>query len=223
VFVIFLILSLNNHDCFLNKVGSDLSYTISSPSRWKRNDYIKLSGITASLGALIFLDGDIRDEVQDYNGTINNLVDPFEQIGSEIGIAILGSSVLIGYVTDNDRIKHLSLGASESVFISVGITYLIKMAMGRKRPRLEAGPYKWTGPTLESERMSMPSGHSTFAFAIASYISSETDNLLIDILSYACATLVGYSRIKDDQHWTSDVYLGAIIGISVGRTISILD
>ncbi len=223
MFLIFFFLSLNNHDCFLNKVGSDLTYVISSPSRWERNDYIKLTGITASLGALIFLDDDIRDEVQGYNGTVNDFVDPFEHLGSEIGIALLGGSILIGYVTDNDKIKQLSLSASESAFISLSITYLIKITMGRKRPALEEGPYKWTGPTLESGRMSMPSGHSAFAFAIASYISSETDNLLVDILSYACATLVGYSRIKDDQHWASDVYLGALIGISVGRVISILD
>lgn len=223
MFIIFLVLSLNNHNCFLNKVGSDLSYIISSPTRWERNDYIKLSGITASLGALILLDDDIRAEVQDYNGTINDIVDPFEYLGSEIGVALLGGSVLIGYITDNDKIKRLSLRASESASISVGITYLIKMTLGRKRPKLEEGPYKCTGPTLESGRMSMPSGHSAFAFAIASYISSEIDNLLVDILSYACATLVGYSRIKDDQHWASDVYLGALIGISVGRTISILD
>ena len=223
MFVIFLILSLNNHNCFLDKVGSDLSYIISSPSRWERNDYIKLTGMTASLGALIFLDDEIRGKVQCYNGTINDFADPFEQLGSEIGVALLGGSVLIGYITDNDKIKRLSLSASESAIISVGITYLIKTTLGRKRPQLEEGPYKWTGPNLESERMSMPSGHSAFAFAIASYISSETDNLLVDILSYACATLVGYSRIKDDQHWASDVYLGAIIGISVGRVISILD
>lgn len=221
--VIFLVLSLNNHNCFFKKVGSDFHYIISSPSRWERNDYIKFAGITASLGALMFLDDDIRDEVQDYNGKINNLADPFEHLGSELGIALLGSSVLIGYIADNDKIKRLSLRASESAFISVGITYVIKMTMGRKRPELGEGPYKWTGPTLEPGRMSFPSGHSAFAFSIASYISSETDNLLIDILSYTCAMLVGYSRIKDDKHWASDVYLGALIGISVGRTISILD
>jgi len=223
VFIIIFVLSLNNYNCLLNTVGSDFIHISSSPSRWERCDYAKFTGVIASVGALMLLDDEIRNEVQNYNGNVNNIVDALEPFGSTFGIGLLGGGILIGHLSDNDELKRLSLRASESALISTGITYLIKMGTGRKRPDLEEGPYKWTGPTIESGMMSMPSGHTAFAFAVASYLSSETDNPLIDILSYTCAIMVGYARIKNDKHWASDVYLGALIGISVGRTISILD
>jgi len=223
VFIIIFVLSLNNYNCLLNTVGSDFIHITSSPSRWERCDYAKFTGVIASVGALMLLDDEIRNEVQNYNGNVNNVADALELFGSTLGIGLLGGGILIGHLSDNDELKRLSLRASESALISTGITYLIKMGTGRKRPDLEKGPYKWTGPTIESGMMSMPSGHTAFAFAVASYLSSETDNPLIDILSYTCAIMVGYARIKNDKHWASDVYLGALIGISVGRTISILD
>ena len=223
MFIIIFVLSLNNYNCLLNTVGSDFIHISSSPSRWERCDYTKFTGVIASVSALMLLDDGIRNEVQNYNGNVNNIADALEPFGSTFGIGLLGGGILIGHLYNNDELKRLSLRAFESALISTGITYLIKMGTGRKRPDLEEGPYKWTGPTIESGMMSMPSGHTAFAFAVASYLSSETDNPLIDILSYTCAIMVGYARIKNDKHWASDVYLGALIGISVGRTISILD
>jgi len=223
VFIIILTLVSYDNNRFLSTVCSDLSYISSSPSRWEKRDYGKFAGVAVSLGTIMLLDDEIREEVQNYNGKINNIADAFEPLGANYGIGLLGSSYLIGCLLNNNELKHLSLRASESALISMGFTYLIKIGIGRKRPNLGEGPYCFSGPNLEAGRMSMPSGHTAFTFAVASYISSETKNPLITILAYGTAITVGYSRIKEDKHWASDVYLGALIGISVGITISILD
>ncbi len=171
----------------------------------------------------MFLDDEIRDEVQNYNGRINNLANVLEPFGSKYGIGILGGGYILGCLLDNNQLKHLSLRASESALITTGLVYLVKITTGRKRPYMDEGPYRWTGLNMESGRMSMPSGHTGFAFAVASYVSSEIEHPMIKILAYGTAIMVGYSRIKNDKHWASDVFLGASIGIAVGKTISMID
>jgi len=223
VLIIILTLFSSTRESGIDTFGSDVTHLVSSPVRWKRSDYVKFTGVAASFGTTMLLDDEIREKVQNYNGNLNDLADMFTSLGGGYGIGLLGGGLLIGYLSGNDELKHLSLRTCESALISSGLTYLIKMTAGRKRPYLKEGPYEWTGPNMEAGRMSMPSGHTTFAFAVASYLSFETENPLIDVLSYTCAIMVAYSRIKDDKHWASDVFLGAAIGISVGITISKID
>ena len=39
------------------------------------------------------------------------------------------------------------------------------------------------------------------------------------ITCYGLATLVGLSRLTEDAHWLSDVFLGAVIGYAVGKMV----
>ena len=45
------------------------------------------------------------------------------------------------------------------------------------------------------------------------------DRPLIGLLAYSGAVAVGLSRINDEKHWPSDVFFGAVLGYTVGRTI----
>jgi membrane-associated phospholipid phosphatase len=42
---------------------------------------------------------------------------------------------------------------------------------------------------------------------------------LVAPISYGIATLTGLSRINDNQHWASDVFLGAALGYFTSKTI----
>ena len=223
MFIIIPILFSSNEKGVLTTVRDDLTHLITSPLRWKGSDYVKCGGIATTTSLIFLLDSEIRKDALAHNEGMEDITRIFDPFGSEYGIGLLGGGFIIGCILDNDRIKHLSLRATESALISTGFTYLIKFATGRKRPYLDEGPYQFTGPNLDAGRLSLPSSHTGFAFGIASYIAAETDNLLIDILCYGTAIMVGYSRIKKDKHWASDVFLGATIGITVGRTISRID
>jgi membrane-associated phospholipid phosphatase len=54
---------------------------------------------------------------------------------------------------------------------------------------------------------------------VASVISDHFPHPAIYVLSYGLASIAGFSRIYDDKHWTSDVFLGAALGTAVGKAV----
>lgn len=61
---------------------------------------------------------------------------------------------------------------------------------------------------------SFPSGHAATAFAFATVVSADFPRL--EVLLYALATGVGWSRIQLGVHYPSDVLGGAIFGLALG-------
>src|SRR5262249_46262162 len=66
-----------------------------------------------------------------------------------------------------------------------------------------------------------PSGHTMAAFASATVIASEYP--AIAPVAYVLATYVGVARIQQDTHWASDVVVGALLGILIGRGALLLN
>jgi len=67
---------------------------------------------------------------------------------------------------------------------------------------------------------SFPSGHTTGAFAAATVFATEyRQKPLIPILSYSAATLIGLSRLTDNKHWATDVFVGAALGYLSGKQV----
>lgn len=62
---------------------------------------------------------------------------------------------------------------------------------------------------------SFPSGHTTQAFAVATFMAKEYGHKSIwySIGAYTVATGVGAMRVMNNRHWVSDVLVGAGIGI----------
>lgn len=62
---------------------------------------------------------------------------------------------------------------------------------------------------------SFPSGHTSRAFVAATFLHKEYGHKSIwySIGGYATATTVGALRVLSNEHWLSDVFFGAAIGI----------
>lgn len=97
------------------------------------------------------------------------------------------------------------------------IVYTLKLCIGRVAPYgllanvrllVDRGP----------EAMSMPSGHSSRVFMASTVIGSKVKWKLRGAL-YTMACLVAISRVYVGVHWPSDVLLGAIVGIIVGKIV----
>jgi len=88
----------------------------------------------------------------------------------------------------------------------VSWTYAIKYATDRTRPN--------------GDPRSLPSGHASTSFATATVLQTHY-GWKLGLPAYIAATYSGVSRIYENQHWASDVVLGAAVGIASGRTATV--
>jgi membrane-associated phospholipid phosphatase len=100
------------------------------------------------------------------------------------------------------------------------------MLIGRSRPNANVGAYDFHPfSTLEDsmgveQRESMPSGHTTAAFAIATSVVDDIKSTPIAVIVYAWATGAAFSRVYENRHWVSDTVMGAVLGITTAKIVN---
>lgn len=204
-----------------SRFGRDFKYIFTSPLRLSKSDVLPLSAIFLGTFGLMVLDEDIRDSVQDSGSNSWDEIFSFsKQFGDgRVTLPIAGIFYLAGEIFHDEKSRDTGISALESFIFSGIICSTLKVLAGRSRPYRGEGSGKFYGPTFANSKLSLPSGHATVAFSLASVIASEYDSLLVDISAYTIASLTAISRVYHDKHWTSDVALGAIIGTLVGRAV----
>ena len=134
----------------------------------------------------------------------------------------------------------LSIGRTLNEDITLGVMYVETMAgayltkeilkgmVERERPYMSAGT-----PPLEDKdewNESFPSGHTTMAFASASFLSYAFSKYYPDskwkvpvtVASLSAATAVAVMRVMSGCHYMSDVAAGALIGTLWGLGVPML-
>jgi membrane-associated phospholipid phosphatase len=152
-----------------------------------------------------------------------------EWIASPGAYIIGGSLYAVGRIGHFERVADLGWHGTEAVFVADAVTYMLKGLAGRARPYFAGdtlpNDFKFAKGFKNGQRQSFPSGHATSAFAAASAVTAETgtwwpkSTWVIGPLMYGGATMVGLSRMYHNDHWASDVVLGAAIGTFSGMKI----
>ena len=134
----------------------------------------------------------------------------------------------IGRLTHNETLADIGLHTTEALVLSVGMSEVIRIALGRYRPRESPDdPFHFKvgeGLTQFGAR-SFPSVHADAAFAVASVLAAEirlrdpkaaryTTPLL-----YTAALVPGITRMYLNQHWASDVVAGSLMGAMLGSRV----
>lgn len=196
-----------------------------APFHWGKKDWI-IAGSTVATASLIYIfDDDIRTVFQRNRSSFtNNLSANFiEPFGSgKYALPLLGFLYLYGELDQNPKSKIVALNGAKTFVLSAAFVTMIKQIAKRHRPQQDLGgnPYLWDGPFGDSDHTAFPSGHALVSFAMASYISSAyKDKLWVGIASYSVAGLVALSRLNDDEHWGSDVFVGAVLGYAIGKCV----
>ena len=189
-----------------------------APARFDRGDWLETTVIAGSLVFVGTRDDHIDAWVQNHR---SKQTDEFARAVTPFGgWAAVGVSVITlggGLVSRDKRLLETGRDAVEAEILAAGITTpVLKYAVGRVRPYDgadgdESRPF--------SGNSSIPSGHATEAFAVASVLSARANGWVVPVISYTLASCVGYARVHDRAHWASDVLAGALVGTLIGRTI----
>jgi membrane-associated phospholipid phosphatase len=120
------------------------------------------------------------------------------------------------------RIHEDLLVALEAVALTAALTNGIKMATARTRPYAIHAAEPIPFDEDPDQYMSFPSGHTSFAFSLATSFASVATlrgRKLAPLywgLGVPAAAFVGYLRMAGDRHWLGDVLFGAGLGTLVG-------
>lgn len=143
----------------------------------------------------------------------NESLDPiFEHITNSYAVVSIGTPLTmyaVGLINKDAKLKKDAIFIVESVAASVFITVALKETVKTERPFV-------TYPEIEkltsAAGYSMPSAHTSIAFATATSLSMAYPKWYVIAPSFVWASAVGYSRMHLGVHYPSDVVAGALIG-----------
>lgn len=139
---------------------------------------------------------------------------PVSRFVSETAVPVsLAIPVLMGGYSLIDGDKELFKDAFYIAFasgVNLGMTLSLKKLIARDRP-YDAWPGTLDYYELQND-FSMPSGHTSGAFATATALSLKYPEWYVIAPSFLWAGAVGYSRMHLGVHYPSDVLAGAVLG-----------
>lgn len=206
---------------FLTMFGRDFAAVATSPLHWRGADFGRFALISGGSAALLAGDEGIRDWAQAHKSDFTRSAAPvFEKTGN--GAFLLGFSAALyaaGEIWSSRDLRRTALLSLESLATASALVWAIKSVSGRARPRTGEGALTFRMFSVDPDYNSFPSGHAAAAFAVAATIAQQTRGAAADVLAYGLATLVGLSRVHDNQHWASCVFAGSALGYFVARKI----
>lgn len=195
-----------------------------------RRNLLILLGMTI---AVMPLDKTLTDEFRDAGPQRSTFLQDgaraFDVLGNPGTMIVAAGAWAIGRATGSEHLADLGSHVGQSLALTLGETWMVKGMVGRRRPYVdETDPDDFSpvrgfsgGPWS-----SLPSGHTAAAFAVAASANEEIRHWwpaapwAVTPLLYAGASMVGLARIYDARHWSSDVVLGAGLGILTGRKVA---
>ena len=154
---------------------------------------------------------------------VNPYSKTLDTAGTVLSAALCVSPAILAFAPKNQWLEAGAMYA-ETMLFAWGFKELAKLCVNRARPYM----YFDERPQEEIEKgdwtASFFSGHTTLAFAAATYTSYVFGKLMPDSAlkipviagSYTLAAAVAVTRIAGGCHFTTDVLLGAVVGSTCG-------
>jgi hypothetical protein len=196
---------------------------VKQPGRWHGQDWFKLGLITAGTVSIMQLDKPVREAVlRDKKKYYHSVPIEAGRIWGEwyTPPAVAGAFALHAWLKHNASSKKIAFEMVQASVYSEALTQALKIAFGRARPYENRGPFSFHPFELSGIGFqSLPGGHNTNGWAMSTVLSRNAHSNVLKILAYLPATLTFVSRAYQDQHWSSDDFLGASIGYFVGSWV----
>jgi membrane-associated phospholipid phosphatase len=163
----------------------------------------------------------VQDSALQDNLWIRRVADGLEFLGWPGATLVTAGMYAAGRLTDQPTLADMGLHTLEAVVLAEAVTAATKVLAGRARPHVNVRDphnFRFARGIGGDAYQSFPSGHTTAAFATASAITAELAlrspglEVPVGVALYGAATLIGISRLYHNQHWASDVMMGAAIG-----------
>ena len=196
--------------------------TISAPFQWEKDDLLKLGGFIALSAGSFLLDDEINNLLSEKS---SNAMDKLEPVGYYYGSPLTTvpatlAIYLSGVTFNNKWLRDTGLMLAETITIIAIIQVPSSYIIGRVRPHstsnnLEFNLFKG----FKQENASFISGHTAIAVGISNILAHQINNPIATIGLYGLAAVTPLARLYENQHWFSDIIMGAAIGFFISDKI----
>ncbi len=224
---------------YFDLLGTDMLQEVTSPLHASKKTWLTVGGFVAVEGALFFVaDRPIQQasvKFMNDNPHLRNVSQYITNFGAAYEVYTLIAFGAYGIIFKSDKVKTTTLLATQAYITAGAMSEAVKFSYEQVNAQLmmtltlhNRKIISFFGPAILNGKSaatgfssSFPSGHTTAAFSAATVFAYEyKDEILIPVIAYAAASLVGISRITQNAHWTTDVVavmlaLGYITGKQV--------
>ncbi len=181
--------------------------------------WYEATAAAAGATALMLVDQPVQRYAQDHRSrTSDDLASVFRHGGQpEVFGTLTVGLIAIGVADRRPGLTRAGGRLAASLALAEAWTLTVKRLVGRSRPDAGLGAFDFHP---FSRRESLPSGHTTVAFALATDLSDELDRGWMRVGLYTLASGTALSRVNDNRHWLSDVAWGALVGITSAKLVN---
>lgn len=191
-------------------------------SLWTPTESAIAAGVVAGTLALMPLDEDIRDFASRHRSQPSRYWAAGAKVVGDGYVTIPAAAGLwwLGAGGRSPRLARASRNGLEAWCLTELVVQVFKYSAHRERPAFARTSQEWNGFGLSDQDLSMPSGHSSSAWGLlTAYAMEYSDRPWLAASIYAVAASTSLSRVHDNKHWMSDVFMGAGIGYLSNRLV----
>jgi membrane-associated phospholipid phosphatase len=180
------------------------------------------------VAALTAIDEPVQRHTQRHRSpALSDIAGVFRHGGEPIFYGGVGAGILAtGIVSGNHSIQRAGRRVLVSVATAGVVLESMKLLIGRSRPNEGVGAFSFhpfsslKDSTGLAARGAMPSGHTLAAFAVVTSLADDIHDSGVHLLLYTAAGGTAFSRVYENRHWVSDVAMGTVLGITIGKIVS---
>lgn len=214
----------------LRTIGQDALDIVRAPARLSPSERLLTVGTAGLvLSAVSAVDRPVYRGLTDHSSPAGAATEPlaapgrwYDRVGPDrVALGAAGLLATSGVLLQRRDLTRTSVRVLEAVIYTKAVTGFAKGLFSRSRPFVGAGPFSADPGEFAGShtKMSMPSGHTARAFAVASVLAHEADRWYVSALAYGGAASVGLERVRSGDHWLTDVVVGGALGYLIGRSV----
>ena len=183
-------------------------------------------GVALGTAALIALDPHVEPYFHDNPGFSAYKTGPLRGRNTTLAITLTPVAFyMAGLAKHNTHTQNTGILAAEAVADTQIVSFVTKHAIGRLMPsdifphgNLTDTWFKYKGTFTNGG--SFPSGHTASAFAVATVLSGRyREHRWVTWVAYGAATALSLTRLPDQAHFPSDIFIGAALGYGIGHFV----
>jgi hypothetical protein len=194
----------------------------SAPLSFDRTDISRVIAGTGAVGIVMAMDEPLNNLMVTYPPpeAMKGPLDWGEEWGRIRTMQLASLAVYAGGLAlREDEVRVTGRLMGEALLLAGLPAITLQYTLGRSRPYSGKGAFDYNFFEWSNEYQSLPSGHATVAFAVSTVLAKRIDRWWMSVPLYASAGLTVLSMGWRNQHWPSDLVIGAALGYLAGNFV----